>query len=67
MRRRVFDSIEGDGALSKYVAVPSGEPKVLGELLIETLVRACDHRGRALAALELADKKPQEAQESKKG
>ena len=51
MRKRVFDSIDGDGALSKYVAVPSGEPKPLFELLIETLARASDYRGRALATL----------------
>ena len=53
LRQRVFASIEGDGALSKLVAVPSGEPKVLVELLIETLVRACDYRGRAVATLKV--------------
>lgn len=53
MRRRVFESIDGDGALGKYVAVPSGEPKALVELLIETLARSCDYRGRALAALKI--------------
>jgi len=49
-RRRVFESIDGDGALSKYVAVPSGESKTLIELLLETLVRASEYRGRAVAA-----------------
>ena len=53
MRRRFFASIEGDGALSKFVAVPSGEPKPLVELLIETLARACDYRGRAVAVLKM--------------
>ena len=53
MRQRVFTSIEGDGALSKYVSVPSGEPKMLVELLIETLARACDYRGRALVTLKM--------------
>ena len=53
LRQRVFASIESDGALSKLVAVPSGEPKVLVELLIETLVRACDYRGRAVATLKM--------------
>jgi hypothetical protein len=53
MRQRVFDSIDGDGALSKYVAVPSGEPKTLVELLIETLARACDYRGRAVVTLKI--------------
>ena len=51
MRKRVFDSIDGDGALSKYVAVPSGAPTPLFELLIETLARASDYRGRAVATL----------------
>jgi len=51
LRRRVFESIDGDDALSKYVAVPSGEPKPLIELLIETLARACHYRGRADATL----------------
>ena len=51
LRRRVFESIDGDDALSKYVAVPSGEPKPLIELLIETLARACHYRGRAAATL----------------
>jgi hypothetical protein len=53
LRQRVFSSIEGDSALSKLVAVPSGEPKLLVELLIETLVRACDYRGRAVATLKM--------------
>ncbi len=53
MRRRVFASIDGDGALSKYIAVPSGEPKALVQLLIETLARACDYRGRAVATLKM--------------
>ena len=44
------ESIDGDGALSKYVAVPSGESKTLIELLLETLVRASEYRGRAAAA-----------------
>jgi len=57
MRQRVFDSIESDGALSKYVAVPSGDPKPLIELLIETLARACDYRGRAVATLKMSRKK----------
>ena len=48
-RRRGFESIDGDGALSKYVAVPSGESKTLIELLLETLVRASEYRGRAVA------------------
>jgi hypothetical protein len=48
LRHRFFGSIESDAALSKYVSVPSGEPRTLFELLLETLVRASDHRGRAI-------------------
>lgn len=51
VRRRVFGSIQGDDALIKNVSVPSGEPKTLAGLLIETLARACDYRGRAVATL----------------
>ncbi|HKR13464.1 MAG TPA: hypothetical protein VJT15_15475 [Pyrinomonadaceae bacterium] len=50
LRQRLFSSIDGDAALSKLVSVPSGEPCALVELLLETLVRASDYRGRALAA-----------------
>ena len=48
-RQRFFDSLDSDAALSKYVSVPSGEPKTLIELLMETLVRASDYRGRAVS------------------
>lgn len=52
-RQRAFNSIGDDTALSKLVSVPSGKPKPLIELLIETLVRASDYRGRALATLKI--------------
>jgi hypothetical protein len=67
MRERVFGSMDDDGALSKYVAVPSGERRVLVELLIETLGRACDHRGRALATIGFSHRKAQNAQETGTG
>jgi hypothetical protein len=47
-RQRFFNSLASDGALSKFVSVPSGEPKTLIELLLDTLVRASDYRGRAV-------------------
>ncbi len=53
LRQRFFGSLDGDEALSKLVSVPSGEPRALVELLLETLVRASDYRGRALAALRI--------------
>jgi hypothetical protein len=49
VRQRAFNSIVDDSALSKYISLPSGEPKPLVSLLLETLVTAGDYRGRALA------------------
>ena len=48
-RQRAFNSILDDSALSKYISDPSGEPRLLISLLLETLVRASDYLGRALA------------------
>jgi len=47
-RQRAFDAITDDGALTKYISVPSGEPRLLISLLLETLVKASDYRGRAV-------------------
>ena len=52
-RQRAFDSIHDDSALSKYISVPSGEPRLLVSLLLETLVTAADYRGRALATIKI--------------
>lgn len=49
-RQRAFKAILDDSALSKYISVPSGEPCRLVAVLLETLVRAGDYRGRAVAA-----------------
>ena len=49
-RQRAFSSILDDSALSKYISDPSGEPKHLISLLLETLVTAADYRGRAFSA-----------------
>jgi hypothetical protein len=46
-RQRAFNAIADDGALVKYIAVPSGESRLLISLLLETLVRASELRGRA--------------------
>ena len=46
-RRRTFDSID-DAALSKYIAVPSGESLQLISVLLKTLVKASEYRGRAM-------------------
>ena len=45
-RERAFNSID-DSALTKYIAVPSGEERQLINVLLETLVKASDLRGRA--------------------
>ncbi len=50
-RQRAFSSIDSDQALGRYIAVPSGDPKTLIELLLETLVRASDFRGRAASQI----------------
>src|SRR5215813_1351206 len=47
-RQRAFNSIQDDSALTKYISDPSGE-RLLISLLLETLVRAAEFRGRALA------------------
>ena len=47
-RRRAFSAINNDSALTKYISVPSGEPRLLVSLLLETLVKASDYRGRAV-------------------
>lgn len=46
-RQRTFASID-DAALSKYIAVPSGESRQLISVLLQTLVKASEYRGRAM-------------------
>jgi hypothetical protein len=52
-RRRAFDFIETDAVLMKEIAVPSGEMKILFELMLETLGRAAHYQGRAFATARL--------------
>jgi hypothetical protein len=52
-RRRVFRVIMSDRDLTKYVSGPSGEPQQLFVLLLETLVKASDYHGRAVATLKM--------------
>ena len=47
LRQRFFASIDGDDALHKYVAMPSGESKTLIQVLTETLDRARDCHKKA--------------------
>ena len=48
-RQRAFKAILDDSALNKYISMPSGDPCRLSSVLVETLVRANDYRGRAVA------------------
>ena len=52
-RQRAFSSILDDSALSKLISVPSGKPRPLVSLLLDTLVAASNYRGRAVAILSL--------------
>ncbi|MEP6707813.1 MAG: hypothetical protein ABJC05_09845 [Pyrinomonadaceae bacterium] len=45
-RKRAFEGFSTDSELSKKVAVPSGELQTLLNLLMDTLARAEDHKGR---------------------
>ena len=47
-RQRAFNSIRDDSVLTKYISAPTGE-RLLINLLLETLVKASDYRGRAVA------------------
>ena len=52
-RQRAFNSITSDRELTKYISRPSGEPQQLFALLVETLVKASDYHGRAVATLKM--------------
>jgi hypothetical protein len=47
-RQRAFSSIRDDSELTKFISDPNGERLLIG-LLLETLVKAADFRGRAIA------------------
>jgi hypothetical protein len=51
-RQRAFNSIRDDSALTRYISAPAGE-QLLVNLLLETLVKASDYRGRAVASSKL--------------
>ena len=52
-RQRAFNSIRDDSALTKYISAPTGEQLLLN-LLLETLVKSVDYRGRAVATSKIA-------------
>ena len=48
-RQGAFKSIASDRDLTKYISGPSGEPQQLFAVLIETLMKAGEYYGRAVA------------------
>jgi hypothetical protein len=52
-RRRAFVRFQADADLFKEVLVPAGDTRPLIVLLIETLIKAADYQGRAIATLNL--------------
>jgi hypothetical protein len=52
-RERGFALIESDQDLYRQIAVPSGEPEPLIEVLLKTLGRAWHHQGRAFSAFRM--------------
>jgi hypothetical protein len=53
VRQLAFTSIVSDRELTKYISGPSGQPQQLFALLVETLVKASDYHGRAVATLKI--------------
>jgi hypothetical protein len=53
LKNRAFVSFSDDGMLLKLISIPSGKPCSLLELLLTTMLRASDYRGRAAATLKL--------------
>src|ERR1051325_1136734 len=51
-RQWAFNSITDDGGLTKYVSTPEGGAPLV-DLLLETLLRSSDHRGRAVATIKI--------------
>src|SRR3954469_11700983 len=53
MRLRAFRFFKSDEDLTREIAAPSGERRVLFSLVAETLARASHHQGRAYATFRL--------------
>jgi hypothetical protein len=52
-RQRAFRSIAGDRELTKNILGPWEEPRSLFAVLVETLIKASDYHGRAVATLKM--------------
>jgi hypothetical protein len=51
-RQRAFNAIRDDSALTQYISAPTGEQQLVN-VLLDTLVKAGDYRGRAVASVKL--------------
>ena len=56
-RQRAFASFGTDASLSKLVSLPSGEARQLLKVLLDTLVRAAEYRGRAVTTFKILSNK----------
>ena len=56
-RRRAFASFGNDAALTKLVSVPSGDAPQLLKVLLDTMVRAAEYRGRAITTFKILSNK----------
>jgi hypothetical protein len=52
-RQRAFQSIASDRELTRNISGPWDEPRSLFAVLVETLVKASDYHGRAVATLKM--------------
>jgi hypothetical protein len=52
-RKHGFELFESDDVLIKTIVVPSGETRRIDDVLLDTLVRAVHHQGRAFATFRL--------------
>ena len=52
-RQRAFASIASDHELTRNILGPWDEPRLLFAVLVETLVKASDYHGRAVATLKM--------------
>lgn len=52
VRQLAFNSIVNDTALTQYISAPAGERQLVG-VLLETLVKAIEYRGRAVATIKI--------------
>lgn len=52
-RERAFKSIASDRELTKYISGPWDEPQQLFALLLQTLIKASDYHGRAVATVKM--------------